>query len=71
LVTAQPRPEQNPTHTYEKVGTYTVTLTVTNIAGDDSTEITVTAGIIDFTASVTSGTVPLTVDFTDTLRRRA
>ncbi len=58
--------EQNPTHTYEKVGTYTVTLTVTNIAGDDSTEITVTAGIIDFTASVTSGTVPLTVDFTDT-----
>ena len=58
--------EQNPVHTYKKVGTYDVTLTVTNVAGSDSTETTVTAGIIDFTASVTSGAVPLAVKFTDT-----
>jgi PGF-pre-PGF domain-containing protein len=58
--------EQNPTHTYTKVGTYTVTLTVTNKAGSDSTEATVTAGIINFTSSITSGTAPLTIDFTDT-----
>jgi len=70
--------EYNPTHTYTKAGTYTVTETVTNEAGQDmetkTNYITVTAPaetptvvapVPDFSASVTSGEAPLTVSFTD------
>ncbi|AKB56768.1 cell surface protein [Methanosarcina barkeri 227] len=70
--------EHNPTHTYTKAGTYTVTETVTNEAGQDMETktgyITVTAPaetpivvvpVPDFSASVTSGEAPLTVSFTD------
>ena len=70
--------EHNPTHTYTKAGTYTVTETVTNEAGQDmetkTNYITVTAPaetptvvapVPDFSASVTSGEAPLTVSFTD------
>ncbi len=65
--------EYNPTHTYTKAGTYTVTETVTNEAGKDTETktnyITVTAPLqtpdADFSASVTSGEAPLTVSFTD------
>ena len=64
--------EQNPSHTYTIANTYEVSLTATN-AFDSDTEtktgyITVTdppAPTADFSASPTSGTTPLTVDFTD------
>jgi PKD repeat protein len=66
--------EQNPVHTYSAAGTYSVTLTVKNSAGDTSTRtrsgyITVSpppAPQASFTGSPTSGTAPLAVGFTDT-----
>ena len=67
--------EQNPLFTYEKTGTYTVNLTVANAGGSDfevktdyisvSEPPTPTKPIASFTADVTSGTAPLTVNFTD------
>ena len=64
---------QNPVHTYANVGVYNVSLTASNIAGSNTTTktgyITVSAAPIppsaDFTGSPLSGTVPLTVTFTD------
>lgn len=64
---------QNPIHTYTTVGTYTVTLTVENTTPTTDTEtktsyITVANGkpVPAFTASTTTGTRPLTVEFTGT-----
>ncbi|AKB27475.1 cell surface protein [Methanosarcina siciliae T4/M] len=67
--------EQNPGHTYSDAGSYTVNLTVTNEDGSDSElktdYITVSESstpvepVAAFTADVTNGTVPLTVNFTD------
>ena len=63
---------QNPSHTYNIAGTYTVKLTSTNAGGSNTTikpnlvTVTVPAPIADFSASVVSGTAPLTVNFTDT-----
>lgn len=61
---------QNPSHTYTSAGTYTVSLTASN--NDCSASETKTAYITvsdsptaDFNGSPTSGTVPLTVSFTD------
>jgi serine protease len=65
---------QNPAHTYAVAGTFTVVLTATNAYGSDSETkigyITVTNPPTDppvaaFSGTPTSGTVPLTVTFTD------
>ncbi len=63
---------QNPDYTFTEVGTYTVSLTITK--GDKTDTETKTDYITisstpvvsaDFSASTTSGTAPLTVNFTD------
>ena len=64
----------NPVKNYFTAGNYNVTLTVTGATGNDTevknNYINVTGGMsaitADFTASVTSGTAPLTVTFNDT-----
>ncbi|MGB6032797.1 MAG: PKD domain-containing protein, partial [Bacteroidota bacterium] len=61
---------QNPSHTYNAVGTYEVALTVTGPGGSDSETktgyITVsTSPLADFSGTPTSGNTPLTVSFTD------
>jgi len=65
--------QQNPAHTYNSAGNYTVSLTVTGPGGSDTETktnyITVTSGttppVAGFVGSPTSGTAPLTVNFTD------
>jgi PKD repeat protein len=62
--------EQDPTHTYTTVGSFTVSLTATNAAGSDTEEkldyIEVSSPIAAaFTAANAAGVVPLTVTFTD------
>ena len=62
--------EQNPTHTYDAAGNYTVTLTASNNKGSDSTslEIVQVAGeppVAGFSVDKTSGESPLKVNFTD------
>jgi len=66
--------EKNPIHTFANAGTYSVRLEVTNQNGGNSTTrknyITVypvgPAPIVNFTTTPQSGSVPLTVKFTDT-----
>ncbi len=65
--------DQNATHTYTTAGTYTVNLTATNTAGSNviskAAYITVSNAVVapvaDFTGTPTTGTFPLTVQFTD------
>jgi len=64
---------KNPAYTYTKAGKYTVSLTVKNAAGSNTTTkkdyITVNAApvkpVASFSASPTSGNAPLKVTFTD------
>jgi PKD repeat protein len=64
---------QNPTHVYAAAGTYTVSLTAANGSGSNtatkvnyiSVTTTPPAPVADFSASPTSGSAPLTVNFTD------
>ncbi len=64
---------QNPTHTYTTAGAYTVTLIATNSAGSntvtESGYISVTKAtsvpVVSFMANITSGIVPLSVQFLD------
>ena len=64
---------KNPSHSYTTAGTYTVTLTATNAGGSNTLTktgyITVNAApvvpVAAFSGTPTSGTVPLTVQFTD------
>ncbi len=65
--------EQNPVHTYNRPGKYTVTLKAKNNAGSDKTtkfnyidvKKVVTVPVADFSASPTSGKTPLEVQFLD------
>jgi PKD repeat protein len=65
--------QQNLTHTYNNAGTYSVTLTATNSYGSNiktkNGYITVSnsgnSPVANFIATPTSGTAPLTVNFTD------
>jgi PKD repeat protein len=64
---------RNPSHTYTKAGTYTVSLKATNAGGSNTLTkagyITVTAAPVapaaSFTGTPTSGVAPLTVTFAD------
>lgn len=63
--------DQNPTHTYNEPGNYSVTLSATNDAGsniltlNNYINVRYPAPIASFTADKTQCLVPLTVDFTD------
>ncbi|MDD4137693.1 MAG: PKD domain-containing protein [Methanoregula sp.] len=65
--------EQDPVHEYTDDGIYTVSFTATNSEGSNTTTVSkyinvtaITAPVPTFEADITSGTVPLTVRFTDT-----
>lgn len=67
--------EQHPTHIYQYGGNYSVNLTVTNSMGSNSRNVTdymqvsgpgPVPPVASFTSNVTTGIIPLSVQFTDT-----
>ncbi len=64
--------EQNPSHTYQNIGSYTVSLTVTGPGGSNTKtmegyiQVTPPAPVANFTAAPRSGRSPLLVQFTGT-----
>ncbi|MCO5382284.1 MAG: PGF-pre-PGF domain-containing protein [Methanosarcina barkeri] len=68
-------PEQNPTHNYSSAGNYNVNLTVNNENGSSSKTLNIIVQgepvqenilpVADFDADTTSGSAPLSVQFTD------
>ena len=62
---------QNPSHTYNSAGNFTVSLTAANAGGSDGETktnyitVTVPAPVADFSGTPTTGTAPLAVNFTD------
>jgi PKD repeat protein len=60
---------QNPTHTFSDPGVYTVIETVTSLGGSHTTTMNINvkypAVTASFTTNTTSGTVPLSIQFTD------
>jgi PKD repeat protein len=64
--------DQNPVHKYRIQGNFTVSLTAANPGGSDTEQkdnfiqVESTSPVADFTANITSGPAPLTVQFTDT-----
>jgi PKD repeat protein len=68
--------DQNPVHTYDKPGTYSVSLNATNADGSDSqtrgeyikvnpVAVPLAPPVTDFSGNPTSGVAPLTVTFSD------
>jgi len=63
--------QQNPSHTYNNPGTYTVSLNATNANGSnlltksDCVRVLAAPPVADFTQDVTDGKAPLSVNFTD------
>ena len=64
--------ERSPSHTYQKIGSYTVSLTVTGPGGSNTKtmegyiQVTSAAPVANFTAVPRSGKIPLVVQFTGT-----
>jgi PKD repeat protein len=62
--------EENPTHTFTSIGTFTVKLTATNAEGSDEFELDITvnpvAPVASFVATPADGPTPLEVRFTNT-----
>ena len=56
----------NPSHTYANCGTYTVTMTATNLCGDDVSTAAITIGIGDPVANFSSSVDSLTATFSNT-----
>jgi len=64
--------EQHPVHVYMEMGTYTVSLTATNVSGSDAETLADYVLVLEplpvasFSSSATTGSVPHFVQFTDT-----
>lgn len=63
--------QRNPSHTYQNIGTYTVSLRVTTALGDTThveTDLINVGPVVDFTSDVESGVGTLPVQFTSAIQ---